>query len=109
MITLYENLRTIVYAPFYLADRRGFWSEEGLIAIRLSPNPVETAEGDGWRADILKPMRDAAPRKIRFISLAFGRVVARDPFILIGRRPNQFRAVSSSINELRLPRSPRHG
>ena len=54
MITLYENLRTIVYAPFYLADRRGFWSEEGLeVAIRLSPNPVETAEGlMAGRADI---------------------------------------------------------
>ena len=55
MITLYENLRTIVYAPFYLADRRGFWSEEGLeVAIRLSPNPAETAEGlMAGRADIV--------------------------------------------------------
>ena len=44
MITLYENLRTIVYTPFYLADRRGFWADEGLdVNIQLSPDPVETA------------------------------------------------------------------
>ena len=30
MITLYENLRSIVYAPFYLADKRHFWSNQGL-------------------------------------------------------------------------------
>ena len=54
MITLYENLRTIVYAPFYLADLRGYWADQGLdVNIRLSPDPVETAEGLlAGRADI---------------------------------------------------------
>jgi ABC-type nitrate/sulfonate/bicarbonate transport system substrate-binding protein len=52
MITLYENLRTIVYTPFYLADRRGFWADEGLeVAIQLSPDPVETAEGSACLAE----------------------------------------------------------
>ena len=94
MITLYENLRTIVYAPFYLADRRGFWSEEGLeVAIRLSPNPVETAEGlMAGRADISwgGPMRVMLhhDRDPNCQLVAFGQVVARDPFVLIGRRPN---------------------
>lgn len=49
MITLYENLRTIVYAPFYLADLRGYWADQGLaVNIQLSPDPVETAEGS-WQ------------------------------------------------------------
>ena len=100
MITLYENLRTIVYAPFYLADRHGFWSDEGLeVAIRLSPNPVETAEGlMAGRADISwgGPMRVMLhhDRDPNCQLVAFGQVVARDPFILIGREPNpafQFR------------------
>lgn len=54
MITLCENLRTIVYAPFYLADKRGFWADQGLeVNIQLSPDPVETAEGLlAGRADI---------------------------------------------------------
>ena len=41
MITLCENLRTIVYAPFYLADKRGLWADQGLeVNIQLSPDPV---------------------------------------------------------------------
>ena len=94
MITLYENLRTIVYTPFYLADRRGFWTDEGLdITIQLSPDPVETAEGLlAGRADISwgGPMRVMLhhDRDPECQLVAFGQVVARDPFILIGREPN---------------------
>ncbi|MEK9853751.1 MAG: ABC transporter substrate-binding protein [Rhodobiaceae bacterium] len=94
MITLYENLRTIVYTPFYLADRRGYWSDEGLdVNIQLSPDPVETAEGLlAGRADISwgGPMRVMLhhDRDPDCQLVAFGQVVARDPFILIGREPN---------------------
>ena len=94
MITLYENLRTIVYTPFYLAARRGFWTDEGLdVAIQLSPDPVETAEGLlAGRADISwgGPMRVMLhhDRDPDCQLVAFGQVVARDPFILIGREPN---------------------
>ena len=94
MITLYENLRTIVYTPFYLADRRGYWSDEGLdVNIQLSPDPVETAEGLlAGRADISwgGPMRVMLhhDRDLDCQLVAFGQVVARDPFILIGREPN---------------------
>ena len=94
MITLYENLRTIVYTPFYLADRRGFWADEGLdVNIQLSPDPVETAEGLlAGRADISwgGPMRVMLQhdRDPECQLVAFGQVVARDPFILIGREPN---------------------
>ena len=94
MITLYENLRTIVYTPFYLADRRGFWRDEGLdVAIHLSPDPVETAEGLlAGRADISwgGPMRVMLhhDRDPDCQLVAFGQIVARDPFILIGHEPN---------------------
>jgi len=94
MITLYENLRTIVYAPFYLADRRGFWAQKGLdVAIQLSPDLVETAEGLlAGRADISwgGPMRVLLhhDRDPDCQLVAFGQIVARDPFILIGREPN---------------------
>ena len=94
MITLYENLRTIVYAPFYLADKRKFWSDWGLeVNIQLSPDPVETAEGLlAGRADISwgGPMRVMLhhDRDPECPLVAFGQIVARDPFILIGREPN---------------------
>jgi len=94
MITLYENLRTIVYAPFYLADKRKFWSDRGLeVNIQLSPDPVETAEGLlAGRADISwgGPMRVMLhhERDPECPLVAFGQIVARDPFILIGREPN---------------------
>jgi NitT/TauT family transport system substrate-binding protein len=94
MITLYENLRTIVYAPFYLADLRGYWADQGLeVHIQLSPDPVETAEGLlAGRADISwgGPMRVMLhhDRDPDCPLVAFGQIVARDPFVLIGRDPN---------------------
>ena len=65
-ITLYENLRTVVYTPFYLAITRGEWAREGIsVDARLSPATTETAEGlIAGRADVSwgGPMRgDAAP------------------------------------------------
>lgn len=86
MITLYENLRTIVYAPFYLADLRGFWADQGLeVKIQLSRDPVETAEGLlAGRADISwgGPMRVMLhhERDPDCPLVAFGQIVARDPF-----------------------------
>lgn len=94
MITLYENLRTIVYAPFYIAALRGYWADQGLdVDIRLSPDPVETAEGLlAGRADISwgGPMRVMLhhERDPDCPLVAFGQIVARDPFVLIGRAPN---------------------
>jgi NitT/TauT family transport system substrate-binding protein len=94
MITLYENLRTIVYAPFYLADLRGFWADQGLeVKIQLSRDPIETAEGLlAGRADISwgGPMRVMLhhERDPDCPLVAFGQIVARDPFLLIGRAPN---------------------
>ncbi len=97
-IVLYENLRACSYAPFYLAQQAGLFEAEGLaVELRLSPAPPETAQGliEG-RADVSfgGPMRvmmhhDAAhARGERSPLVCFAQVVARDPFILVGRRPN---------------------
>lgn len=93
-IVLYENLRTVAYTPFYLALERGEWTREGVeVEVRLSPEPVETAQGllDG-RADVSwgGPMRVMLhhDRDPDCPLVCFGQVVARDPFILLGREPN---------------------
>ncbi len=97
-IVLYENLRACSYTPFYLAQLAGLFEAEGLaVDLRLSPSPAETAEGliEG-RADVSfgGPMRvalhhDAARARGQTSPLVcFAQVVARDPFILVGREPN---------------------
>ncbi len=101
-IVLYENLRACSYTPFYLAELAGLFAAEGLeVELRLSPAPPETAQGliEG-RADVSfgGPMRvmmhhDAARARGETSPLVcFAQVVARDPFMLVGResRP-QFR------------------
>ena len=93
-ITLYENLRTVVYTPFYLAIMRGEWAREGIsVETRLAPDTTETAEGlIAGRADVSwgGPMRVMLhhDRDPECPLVCFGQVVARDPFILIGREPN---------------------
>ena len=97
-VVLYENLRTPSYTPFYLAHVEGLYEAEGIdVELRLAPAPARTAEGlvEG-RADVAfgGPMRvmmhhDAAHRAGRTSPLVcFAQVVARDPFILVGRTPN---------------------
>ena len=45
-IRLYENLRTVSYAPFYIAEGRGLFAAEGLDVDTIpSPAPEETALG----------------------------------------------------------------
>ncbi len=97
-VVLYENLRACSYTPFYLAHVEGLFEAEGLeVDLRLAPAPEETAQGliEG-RADVAfgGPMRvmmhhDAAHRAGETCPLVcFAQVVARDPFILVGRTPN---------------------
>ncbi|NKB58304.1 MAG: hypothetical protein GKS00_18415 [Alphaproteobacteria bacterium] len=90
-ITLYENLRAVPYVPFYLAIARGDWAREGIdVSVVTSPAMSQTATAllDG-HADVSwgGPMRvmmhhDADPKSPL---VCFGQVVARDPFILVGR------------------------
>ena len=97
-VILYENLRVPSYTPFYLAEVEGLFEAEGVdVELRLSPAPARTAGGlvEG-RADVAfgGPMRvlmhhDAAHRAGRTSPLVcFAQVVARDPFLLVGRTPN---------------------
>lgn len=97
-ITLFENLRTLGYVPFYLAAERGYWTRQGVdVSVRLSPSTAYTAQGllEG-AADVSwgGPMRvmmhhDAARKRGEDCPLiCFGQVVARDPFVLVGRDPN---------------------
>ena len=97
-IVLYENLRACGYTPFYLAQLAGLFEAHGLeVDLRLSPSPPETAQGliDG-HADVSfgGPMRvmmhhDAARARGESSPLVcFAQIVARAPFILVGRAPN---------------------
>ena len=96
-IVLYENLRACSYTPFYLAKLTGLFEEQGLhVDLQLSPSPRETAQGlVEKRADVSfgGPMRvmmhhDAAHARGESSPLVcFAQVVARDPFVLVGRTP----------------------
>ena len=93
-ITLYENLRTPSYIPFYLAVERGDWAREGLdVRVTLSPSTAYTAQGllDGaadvsWGGPMRVMMHHDRDRDCPLV--CFAQVVARDPFILVGRTPN---------------------
>lgn len=106
-ITLFENLRTTTYVPFYLAIVDGDWEKLGLsVDTRLSPATHETAEAllDG-RTDVSwgGPMRVMMhhDRDPDCPLVCFGQVVARDPFILVGKTPKrQFKF--SDLNRLRI-------
>ncbi len=93
-LRLCENMRTIVYAPFYFALSGEYFARAGLaVEVITSPDPSHTGHMLlEHRADVSwgGPMRvlqhhqaDAACELT-----CFAQVVARDPFILIGRRPN---------------------
>ncbi|MGI9424607.1 MAG: ABC transporter substrate-binding protein [Hyphomicrobiaceae bacterium] len=94
-ITLYENLRTTTYVPFYLAIVDKDWERLGLnVRTETSPATAETANAllDG-RTDVSwgGPMRvmmhhDQDPD---CPLVCFGQVVARDPFMLVGRSPKR--------------------
>ncbi|MDE0726269.1 MAG: ABC transporter substrate-binding protein [Alphaproteobacteria bacterium] len=94
-IILYENMRTVVYVPFYLAIVRGDWAAEGIaVSVQTSPSTPETAQGliDG-RADVSwgGPMRVMLhhDRDRDCPLVCFAQIVARDPSILLGRQSNQ--------------------
>jgi NMT1/THI5 like len=90
-LVLCENMRAVPYVPFYLALAGGYWQTEGLdiqhvVSPATSNTPLKLLEGS---ADVSwgGPMRvlmhhDADPR---CPLVCFGQVVARDPFVLVGR------------------------
>ena len=93
-VTLCENLRTASYIPFYLAHNAGYWRNAGLdVKLWTAPDPSETAEAllDGsvsvsWGGPMRVMMHHDKDRNCPLV--CFAQVVARDPFVLVGREPN---------------------
>ncbi|MGH7094946.1 MAG: ABC transporter substrate-binding protein, partial [Stellaceae bacterium] len=93
-LRLFENYRFVLYAPFYAAHATGAYAAEGL-AVELLPSPgpgqAEAAVLKGeaevmWMGPI-RVMKEHE-RDPACPLVAFAEVVCRDPFSLVGARPN---------------------
>jgi NitT/TauT family transport system substrate-binding protein len=93
VITLSENFRALFYTPFYAAYATGAYREAGVeVDFRLSSDPEKTAAllraGDVevmWGGPLRVLLtHDADPASE---TVCFCDVVARDPFMVIGREP----------------------
>jgi len=92
-ITLQENLRGILYTPFYAALSLGAYRHEGVEAgFVTAPEPARAVEGlFAGTVDVAwgGPMRvmQTYDRRPDCDLVCFGEAVTRDPFFLIGREP----------------------
>jgi NitT/TauT family transport system substrate-binding protein len=90
-LRLYENYRFVLYTPFYAAHAIGAYAAEGL-TVELLPSPgvglAEQALLDGtiWAGPmrVMKHHDDNPGSPL----VCFAEIVCRDPFSIIGRRPN---------------------
>jgi NitT/TauT family transport system substrate-binding protein len=93
-LRLFENYRFVLYAPFYAAHATGAYDAEG-VAVELLPSPgpgrAEAALAAGevdvmWMGPIrvMKHHDDNPGSPL----VEFAEVVCRDPFSLVGARPN---------------------
>src|SRR5882672_922359 len=115
-LRLFENYRFVLYAPFYAAHATGAYAEEGLdVELLPSPGPgkAEAALLAG-EVDVMwmGPIRIMKSHEQNPDSplTAFCEVVCRDPFSLVGPRPNpNFRLTSlagmrfASVSEVPTP------
>lgn len=93
-VRLVENLRAVPYAPFYYALSGSYFANEGLaVTVITAPNTAETAmtllrgEGDvAWGGPMRVLLHHDQDGDCPLV--CFGQVVARDPFMLLGRTPN---------------------
>jgi NitT/TauT family transport system substrate-binding protein len=93
-ISLYENMRALLYAPFYATEALGHYASEGVaVERRLAPYVgaparavVDGTVDVGWGGPmrVMKEHDDDPASPL----ICFGEVVARDPFTLVGRTPN---------------------
>ena len=97
-ITLIENFRAAFYAPFYAASALGAYDAEGLqVELKTQTDPTHTMQsllsGAGevsWGGPLR--LMESLQKKPARTPLVFCEVVGRDPFFLLGRKPNpQFR------------------
>ena len=99
-VTAYENLRGLVYTPFYLGLAEGLFRAAGIdLQAKLSPSGEETAAGAAaGRVDVSwgGPIRVMAEHDTDPAAklVCFGLAVARDPFLLIGSAPDPSFTVS---------------
>ena len=92
-VTLQENLRGLLYAPFYAALSLGAYRQEGL-TVEWVTAPAPAQATIGLFADTVDvawggPMRVMQMHESRPNSdlVCFGEAVTRDPFMLVGREP----------------------
>lgn len=90
-LVLCENMRAVPYVPFYLALAGGYWQTEGLhvqhiVSPATTNTPLKLLDGSAdvsWGGPMRVMMHhDADPR---CPLVCFGQVVAKDPFVLVGR------------------------
>jgi NitT/TauT family transport system substrate-binding protein len=93
-LRLYENYRFVLYAPFYAAQATGAYAAEGLDVVMTSSPGTGRAEEDLIRGavDVIwaGPMRIMKHHDLHPDSplVCFAEVVCRDPFSIVGGRPN---------------------
>lgn len=93
-ITLIENFRAVFYSPFYAAIALGHYAAEGLeVRLKSSEAAEKTLAGVlsgagevSWGGPLRVMM--ALDRDPRCGAVAFCEVVGRDPFYLLGARPD---------------------
>src|SRR6202166_3133129 len=93
-LRLFENYRFVLYAPFYAAHAIGAYAEEGL-AVELLPSPGPGRAEAALAADEVDVVWMGPIRVMKHHDdnpasplVAFAEVVCRDPFSLVGARPN---------------------
>jgi NitT/TauT family transport system substrate-binding protein len=93
-VTLQENLRGLLYAPYYAALALGAYRDEGLeIAFVSAPAPAQAPVGlfagtvdVAWGGPM--PVMQMYETRSDSDLVCFGEVVTRDPFLLVGREPH---------------------
>ncbi len=92
-VILQENLRGLLYAPYYAALALGAYRQEG-VAVEFVSAPAPAQAPLGLFADTVDvawggPMRVMQMYESRADSdlVCFGEAVTRDPFLLVGRQP----------------------
>ncbi len=97
-LRLCENMRAFGYAPFYVALAQGHFAQAGIeVDLITSPSAsrtgamlLEGAADVSWGGPMRVMMHHQADPECPLV--CFAQIVARDPFVLVGRTPNlQFR------------------
>jgi NitT/TauT family transport system substrate-binding protein len=93
-IRLCENMRAFGYAPFYFALTEGYFARAGIeIELITSPSASQTgnmlltgAADVSWGGPMRVMLHHQQDPSCTLV--CFAQIVARDPFVLVGREPN---------------------